>query len=494
MLALRRPLLALGLGVLGLGGACRHSRSADPSTPPGGSSSTIEPSPEELRPSDRSREEGSAPVFGVELLPWPPPAPTSLPASAITTSRLRSGDIADDFTNLEDLGWLGPIARDSAVVLLGENHYFRGIHHLAHRILFALNTHDHYGLVTLELGYWVGPFLDHYVTLPANQASRYREQTLRHLAFTEELLVFLEHVRRWNQARPDRPIAIASHDVNHDWQRALRHAVVPFFATHDPDLRVDLRGLKLDELKALVADLEARLPRAERHVHPDLPFLDHDHVRATLANFRPLWLEPEVGRDNFFIFRQEAIVHNLTDDDRLGPYFRRGKVMLWGGGYHTPTRLALPAAAHFLREGLYLEHQFPPTRGRAHSIVALGRAYTFADVASRSLERCEHTGLRHIIESFQRGLEHGALTADGAYVLGPDGLLDFVIANAAPSETQTDPIRLDRVDWDVLRRRADNDALRQQIEQARLLLVTHDTGLLVPKSPIVQPRCAADGD
>lgn len=57
------------------------------------------------------------------------------------------------------------------MVLLGETHYAATTNQLAARILFALNSYEHYA-VSLELPYSVGAFFQHYVELTDDEQAQ----------------------------------------------------------------------------------------------------------------------------------------------------------------------------------------------------------------------------------------------------------------------------------------------------------------------------------
>lgn len=430
-------------------------------------------------------------------MPWPETWPDlDLPTDAVALAPIAPDDIDEDFSNIEDLEWLRPIARDHRMVLLGESHYFRGTYWLAHRVLFALNTFDHYGVLTLEYGYWQGPLFDHYVSLSdRDEARAFRDEVLRPVSFVEETLTLLEHIRRWNMRNPQKRIRVICHDVNHDWKAALRHVVLPYFESHDPTRagQIDVDALELEDLESTVAMLEGWLRSAKGYVPPDRPYLTPAHIRATLANFAPLkWKGGPFFDEDFFAYRQEAIIRNLTDLDRAGRLVRRHKVMLWGGGYHTPTRMNLPSSARFLREGAYFSQQFEPTRGRVYSVFTGGYAYSFADVASLDVSACESTGLRSLIESFQEIHTDPEAPEQTTYMFQRDGFLEFVIglAPSGPTGSKAGFIHLERVDWEALLEGAKGDAsLEESIRYNRSILAGHDQWVIMPRSPIVRPVC-----
>jgi hypothetical protein len=427
----------------------------------------------------------------LRIFEYPPAALPSRPPDlgALEVSPLESGEIADDFSNVGDLAWLGPVARANKVVFVGETHYSRGIHQFVHRMLFALNGFDHYALLSIEHPYSVGVALEHFLALPDDAAAeRFLSEQGRELPVERETLTLVRAIRRWNARRPDRRIHIAGHDIEQEWRGALRRVVAPYLRAVAPGRERDLDGIGEGELGAKVRAL-TRVVAASRRpaaAAAGTTLFTREEVLAVLSNLEALLQGGRDGRPDFH--RQKAIVRNLTDPARLGRFLRQGKVLLWGGSRHATTRYRDPAAASFMREGSYLAHDFPPTRGRAHSLLVWSLALSVGEAAGLAASRCVSSDYRDIVERYRTARERGLVGKTGHHAFHRNfDPFDRLVATHA-TRAGDRPLRIQRVDWERLLA-GGSEAEREDFRSWRQQLERHDAWVVVPRSPIVEMIC-----
>lgn len=326
---------------------------------------------------------------------------------------LGADDIKQDFSNIEDLTWLEPIAKEHRVVLVGENHYYQYTQHLRNRILFALNTFDSYSTLILERQYSKTPFLNHYLSLPDEEEARQFLQQIHEFFLDTSEVQLLHHLRRWNRMHPDKKIRVGCSDIEHDYSLTFQQILRPYclhlkrlyvmngehfpgcvtFVFHKLEQLFKTRSIHSSEdLNMAFQPLENVLILAKkRGFVGEYPFLTPEYIETVIENLKSTY-----GAKNFdfHTYRQQAIIRNLTDVRYLGNPFSTGKVMIHGGGHHTPTHYPYPEGQNFLREGSYLTYEFPLTKGRTYSLEIKGFAFSaILPVKSINLmECCTHLG------------------------------------------------------------------------------------------------------
>lgn len=400
---------------------------------------------------------------------------------------LSPDDVAETHDNLDDLAWLVPVARANKVVLLGENHYYRVTHHLAHRVLFALQQGAHFHLLTTESEYSTTPFIDHYVQLDDDAAAAaFYQAALVPMVDTAEERTLLERVRAWNKRNPKRRIHLAGHDIEHDYPTTITHVLAPYFRRLDPELELEVADFEQDGL-GFIAELEALVVRARKaRTVGDYPFVTADFIATVVQNLRSKHL---AGHVDHIYYRQRAIVRNLTDPAYLGRWFRTGKVMLWGGSYHTQTRRVFPDGGAFLREGIYLATEHKPTRGKTYSISVVGLALSLGDMAGADPAKLGHMGdgYRGTLARFQRAHAAGAITADEAHLFGDVSTAHLALVDLARTVDHA-PFRITNVAWFLINPFLARlpPSLRGDLVQARTDFTSHDTVIVVPRSPLIR--------
>jgi hypothetical protein len=431
----------------------------------------------------------TAPVRADGTLPQPcPMAVTSLlPAQAVTVRPLGGSAPDRGFANLGDLDWLRPVAPRTRVFLFGETHYNRIIDHLGARMLFALNTFDHFGLLSLELPYSATAFFDRYVTMADDtEAAGFRRDTLRRFLTDEETGELLDDVRRWNRLHRDKIIHVGAHDLEHDWPTTITAVLAPFFhaagvscpwpdAAHDRDL-----GPEIEVARRCLA----RVKGQGGHAFLTLPF-----ATSVVANLESYWQARIRERDD--TIRQRAIVRNLTDPAFLGRSWQGGKLFLWGGSHHAGTHLEVPDGEAFMREGTYFDRAYPSTRGKTFSVVLASFGVSLDRMAGVDLTRYNHvgSGYRDIVTMLQQ-----ARVDPTRFYLTDRPLTELdrlLLSKARPNDPA---LLVEGIDWPRLldRGRSLSAGVVDDIEDRRQEYSRYDALIIVPRSPLTRavPRLA----
>ncbi|MEI6150760.1 MAG: hypothetical protein WCS01_16810, partial [bacterium] len=199
---------------------------------------------------------------------------------------LLADDINATFSNLEDLRWLEPIAKERQVVLVGENHYYQRIAHLRNRILFALNTFDSFPLIVLECPYSLTPWLNHYLDIPDDgKAEEYLRTVCQPLLKTADIVDLLRHVRRWNMTGRKPRMQFGLTDLEFDYQTTLDLTIRPFMTRLNPDLARRLTKITLKELKDLLPELRSTVDGATaRNMQTEYPFITAVYLQSVVDN------------------------------------------------------------------------------------------------------------------------------------------------------------------------------------------------------------------
>jgi hypothetical protein len=421
------------------------------------------------------------------LLAYPADAPSSLQEGFVEIAPLSPDDVSATFDNLDDLAWLVPIAQAKKVVLFGESHWFRVTHQIAHRVLFALQQGDHFHLLTLELPYSITPYVDHYVQLADDEAAAaFARETFAGRVDTAEMRALVEHIRVWNKQHPKRAIHLAAHDIEHDFPGVIRGVLEPYFRGIDPDFTFEPDDFRRDP-SVVFSELDRLVVRARRARHVGAySFITVDFIAGVVENLRSVYY---AWKFDHGYYRQKAIIRNLTDERYLGRWLRRGKVMIWAGAHHTPSRMRLPDGGAFLREGVYLEQVFAPTRGRTYSINAIGLAYTLDAMAEVEVTTLGHVGdgYRSALTQLQAAYRDGSIGRDDPYFTWtPPSFASLAVALARTVDHR--PYRITNLSWEsiepVLGQLPADDqraarALRSEVEN-------HDAIIIVPRSPLIR--------
>jgi hypothetical protein len=403
---------------------------------------------------------------------------------------LSSADINDDFSNIEDLHWLEDIAKTKKVILFGESHYYQTINYLRNRILFALNTYDYYPLIVIEQQYSLSGFLDHYVTLNDDEKAReYLTESLYELVGMNEDREFLGHIRQWNKRHPEKLIHIAGSDIEHDSKSTISLLLNPYFQSIDSSYYIDpdtvYNSLNLDRI---VGSCRKWLEKAKSEKRiGQYPFITPEYVECVIDNLESTALSYKYELN---YYRQKAIIRNLTDPQFLGNYLANSKAMVYGGGYHTPTRFPYPGGGNFYREGSYLTFEFAPTRGKTYSIDVSGYAYSLAEMAAVDLDSCLHCGsyYRYFVEKLQKAHKQGLIVPEKYYFVNrkPNEFDRLILFHAYHNNHE--PLMVYEFNWeDILEKSsAISEELTKHLRYMKAEFDKHDLIILVPRSVITR--------
>lgn len=318
-------------------------------------------------------------------------------------------DINSSFSNIEDLTFLKEVAIKNKIILMGETHYATNIYNLRNRILFAINTYDYYPLIIIEQPYSLVEYFNYYIHIENDgKADLFLKNELSPLIPTEEDIVLLKHLRKWNRLRKDKPLSIGGTDLEFAYQTTINNILIPYFYKIG---RISKE--QIDEIKTAGNDLnegfftltEELLKQARNeNVTGKYSFITIQYICNIIRNLHDTY---DALNGNFDYSRQHSIIRKLTNDDYFGKIVKEQKVMLHGGGEHMKSRFELPAHSDFYSEGIYLNHTLPETKGKVYSIMAESFAYTYGDMKNRKLENCIRQGrqYRDMIGKFENAKE-----------------------------------------------------------------------------------------
>jgi hypothetical protein len=402
-------------------------------------------------------------------------------------------DINEDFSNIEDLKWLQHIAKRKKVFLFGESHYFRYIHCLRNRILFALNKFDHYHLLTLEEEFSHTPFYDYYIGIKDDEeAKKFFQEALSDFVRTEEDRELLEHLRRWNISHPNKRIHFACHDIEHNSKSTISKIVIPYFQVLDPSFNIELENFSYQDLRNLIPELKRKLREAKKKmIVGRYPFITPQYIECVIENLQSeAWAFSDFYNQAFPYYRQKAIVRNLTDQRFLGKFFQEGKVMISAGSFHTPSRFPMPEGGNFLRAGSFLSYDFPPTKGKTFSLLVDALAYNMAPVADLDLNKCHPQGGRYIscVTRFQEAYKKGLISKEGLYIFDIridnfDKIL-LLIAQDYPNSF----LLVRKIKWEKIIEKVKDTPIYLDIKNRKNDLDMFDSFIFLPGSPIVKAR------
>lgn len=415
-----------------------------------------------------------------------------LDRDVVSVTGLNSDNANDEFTNVDDLEWLKPIAVRNRIVMIGEDHYIRKIHLLAHRMFFALSQFDNYTQLVLELPYSITPFIDHYAGMTDDAAaSDFRQSALRNMVGTAELDELLEHIRRWNKRNPGKRVHIAGYDIEHDFNGTLRRVLVPYLRKLDSSWQTASSVTSIEDVGAQLENARRTLERAgTKRVVGEFAFLTPEYMRSLLANLEMTHLalhDSGQGHQSLLYYRQRALVRNLTDPRFLGTSITKRKAVIWTGAYHAATSPSQPFGGGFLREGVYLNHEFVPTKGRVYSIRMMNIAIEMlpADDVQWDAFQMAGTGYRNIVNRARAAAKAGLVRPGEYYSTDDDDgpLTDLLVKASADLGNRC--FRVDAVDWDKLQASAGEGAPSRAVRIQRRVFAKYDCVVVVPQSSLI---------
>ena len=406
----------------------------------------------------------------------------------LKVSSLNSDDIDSTFSNINDLFWLEPIAKQYKVIMVGEDHYYKYIQNLKNRILFALNTFDYFPYYIFEAEYSLTPYLDYYLFIKDDLEAEKYVEGIHDFIGDQSTMNLLNHIRRWNKQHPNKPIHIAFSDIEHNYRRTFRSILKPYFSKIDTSVTswdID----RYPDLESFFPSMDSLIVTAKKqNAVGKYPFETPEFIETVLINLKSLFYSSSYSG---MYYRQKAIVRNLTDARFLGNYLTQHKVLLHGGSNHMPTHFIFPANANFLREGCYLTHDFEPTRGKTFSITVNGGAFSLGDMKDinfLSIIR-QGSGYMGLIYYLQTAYENELISADDYYFVD-EQVNDFKkLLLKEAMKFDNCPLLIDHIDWDELISAADRHGLnKKEFQQQKSIMEKYDINIFVPKSPVMVAR------
>jgi hypothetical protein len=408
---------------------------------------------------------------------------------------ISPANINNNFSNIDDLSWLKPIAQKNKVVLLGEYHYYKYIDNLRNRMIFALNTFDRYHLLVLELQYSSTGYMEYYVNIKDDaKAEEFNRKEMYEMLPTADTFNVVEYIRIWNKTHPDKFIHVGCHDIEHDFKTTIQKIIVPYFKKLDAAFTVDLEMINWRDLGPLLKDVEERLQKAKKeNVIGEYPFITPQYIECVLENLRSLYYSKKY---EFNYYREKAMVRNLIDPRYLGKFFQEGKVMMHCGGYHASKYLNYPEGGNFFREGSYLTHEFELTKGKTYSLLVRGFAYQLGPMADINLDSYVRygSGYTNTIKTYQKAKEKGLVTPEGYYLFNSE-LDDFskMVFKKAYDDSQQ-PMIVKNIDWEniISKAKAESQEMYEAALEIKDTFDQFNAVILIPKSPMVQLKKKID--
>jgi hypothetical protein len=407
----------------------------------------------------------------------------------ISAKAIAVDDIDENFTNIEDLTWLRDIAQRNRVVMLGEVHYHQRILNIRNRMFFALNSFDEYPILLLEGPFSFTPFLQYYLSLKDDtKAEAFFNQELNGIVTDIQEIELLGHIRRWNKSHPTQPLTVGNWDIEHRCSHTLWNILYPYFLQLDKKMSPDM------ELGELINLLRQWQKQAEQQqVVGKYPFITPDYIAAVIDNVESLVM---AKKENWNLYRQRALVRNLTDPRFLGSYFKNGKVMMFGGAYHTASHIPYTKDDTYFREGVYLDQMFEPTKGRVYSIYcrAFGRSLGTMAGIDRKKIMAIGTSYHHILKLMQGAFGQGLIESNDVVLEDPLGPAErLILAKAA--DLNSNAMVVDSFDWESLlsttnsqygrnkRRIREHHEIFRQFD--RMIYVTHSPLTISRTKPLI---------
>lgn len=319
----------------------------------------------------------------------------------IPVDTLAICDINKDFSNIKDMSWLKPIAREYKIVAIGESHHLKNKNLIARRILFALNTYDYFPTLVMELPYSYAGYLNHYLSIKDDREAA---------AFYDSVLVKMttsftyKSIRDWNKQHPNKRLQIACSDVEHNYALTIKFILNPYFKKINPD--ANLTFSKSDTLKAYFKIADELLKKAKEHnLVGDYPFQTPQYMDGVLENVKSLiYFKTHMKNPSDHSERFKFMIRNVTDDRFLGKQVSQGKSVFWGGSEHFKIFSDSIFDGNAVKtEGYYLAHYFQPTKDKIYTVLLNTKAVSIEDTIRHVDPRLGFTIEPHLISLYKQG-------------------------------------------------------------------------------------------
>ena len=408
----------------------------------------------------------------------------------VQVSEVKSSDINNNYDNITDLAWLKDIAISNKVVMLGENHYYKYIHNLRNKMFFALNKYEEYPLIILENQYSITGYVNHYLSITEEvDAKAFFKKELHKMILTKEDSTLIQKIRNWNIKNPKRKLKVGYSDIEHDYRTTINTIIIPYFNSIGMNINMNVEDVTVSDLKEIIQDFRNKIEIAEKRKSiGKYSFLTPNYISTVIDNLESLY---KSYRYEFYFYRQKAMVRNITDEKFLGKYWKDKKMFLHSGSYHTPSKFEYPDQGNFYREGSYLSYEFPYTKGKTYSIVAIGLAKSLSDMADIDLKDCLHVGsaYRRSIDKFQKAYKKSLINTEEAFLENKIRSLDSLIVKKALTKN-FNGILINNIEWSSIlsKLKEVNKEGYKKVKEEQDTYGRYDKLILFISSPINETR------
>lgn len=405
----------------------------------------------------------------------------------ISISPFSTDDINPNFSNTNDLTWLGNIPKSNKVILIGETHYSNYIHNIISRAIFGINKTDYYPLIIFENQYSKTPFVNYYLGLTDDsKAKEYFNNTLTNLINTKDDSTLYEHIRNWNKLNPNKKIEVGFSDIEHNSEKTFS-ILKPYFAKLHIEKKAIDSVFNLWPSDAFFDNMEAFIGKAEKEkIVGDFPFIDIKYIKNVVSNLRYTYYFYYLDENQLTYYRAKGIIHNLTDENVFGKTLKNSKVIIWGGGYHASNHIQYPIGGNFFREGSYLNFEFTPTKGKTYSIMIESIAFTLGKMAGVSLEnKSSGYQYREITTRLKKAYNQKLIDADKPYFAfnTKDEFLKMVAHFGF--KYGSNALLVNSCNWEKLIKNSKNSKdLQDTIDSHKKEINQYDQFIFIPYSPI----------
>lgn len=280
---------------------------------------------------------------------------------------IKISEIYQDFSNITDMEWLRPIAKDYKVICVGESHHLKYNKYIFKRILFALNTFDYFPLLILELPYSYSEYFNYYLLLSDDkEAKSFSDSVLTKIY--EPGISMLNTIRTWNKENPQKKIQIGSSDLEQGFEKTIKLILNPYLLKVDP--KADISYSFKDSLKGYLERADAIIDLAKkRNVNGEYKFQTPQYMESIFENLKSsiqIKLDPKNFTDHTKRF--QVMIRNVTDSLFLGTKLSEGKTIIYGGREHFRILNDETDKKSSSTEGFYLAHSFKPTKDKVYAI------------------------------------------------------------------------------------------------------------------------------
>lgn len=410
----------------------------------------------------------------------------------LDVSAIDTGNINQDFSNIEDLAWLKDIAREKKVVMVGELHYYHSIFNIRDRIFYALNTYDYFPVLILEEPYSLTGFVDHYIKLEDdNEAEKFYQNYIFEFIKLEENLELYRNIRRWNKTHPDKQLTVAFSDIEHHPRETIARILIPYFKKFDPDFgEIDIYKCSYEDQKE-VFELFTEIQEAAAvcNIIGDFPFITPQYISNILNNLKSYYDYRDFDNSNAIShYRQKGIIRNLTDEKYLGKYLINNKVMLHGGAYHFPTGIKYPDNRNYMRDGSYLTYEFEPTKNKTYSIFIYPFFYSLGKMKNYEEKDClfKSNNYYKILGKLNKAYQNNLIDVDDhVWEFKPTYFQKLFIK--ASYDNGKKAVKIDNIDWDAFSEvtKENDPGLYNSIPGILDFYTEYDKYIYLPYSPLM---------